>query len=43
VTVPVLVAGSVKKPGKAQVKVQTASDDGRKDTDVVKLICQPAP
>ncbi len=43
VTVPVLVAGSVKKPGKAQVKVQTASDDGRKDTDVVKLVCQPAP
>ena len=43
VTVPVQVAGSVKKPGKAQVKVQTASDDGRKDTDVVKLVCQPAP
>lgn len=43
VTVPVQVAGGVTKPGKAQVKVQSATDDGRKDTDVVKLICQRAP
>ena len=43
VTVPVQVAGSVTKPGKAQVKVQSTTGDGRKDTDVVKLICQPAP
>jgi hypothetical protein len=43
VVVPVQVAGSVSKPGKAQVKVQSTTDDGRKDTDVVKLICQPAP
>jgi hypothetical protein len=43
VVVPVQIAGTVKKPGKAQVKVQTTSDDGRKDTDVAKLVCQPAP
>jgi hypothetical protein len=43
VAVPVQVAGAVKKPGKAQVKVQSSTDDGRKDTDVVKLVCQPAP
>jgi hypothetical protein len=42
--VPVKVAGSgSKKDGTAKLKVKSATGDGRKDTDVVKLICQPAP
>jgi hypothetical protein len=43
IAVPVQIAGGVKQDGKAQVKVQSSTDDGRKDTDVVKLVCQPAP
>jgi hypothetical protein len=43
VTVPVQIAASGKKAGNAKLKVQTTTDDGRKDTDVVKLVCQPAP
>ncbi len=43
VTVPVQMTGSGKKDGKAQVKVIAATGDGRKDADVVKLVCQPAP
>lgn len=42
--VPVKVTGSgAKKEGKAKVKVKAAVADGRKDTDTVKLVCQPAP
>jgi hypothetical protein len=42
--VPVTVTGSgAKKDGKAKLKVKVEADDGRKDTDTFKLICQPAP
>jgi len=41
--VPVKITGSGKKDGKAKVKVKTSTADERKDSDVVKLICQPAP
>lgn len=41
--VPVKITKSGKKDGKASVKVQAVSDDGRKDTDTYKLVCQPAP
>jgi hypothetical protein len=42
--VPVKVAASgTKKAGKAKLKVKVAAADGRKDTDTLKLVCQPAP
>ena len=42
--VPVKIAGSGDKlEGKATLKVKSEADDGRKDSDVVKLVCAPAP
>jgi hypothetical protein len=42
--VPVKIAGSGDKlAGKATLKVKSEADDGRKDSDVVKLVCAPAP
>lgn len=42
--VPLKITGSgKKKDGKAKLKVKAVTADGRKDTDVVKLVCQPAP
>ncbi len=41
--VPVRVTKSGAKPGKATLKVRATTDDGRKDTDVFKLVCTPAP
>lgn len=44
VVVPVKITGSgAKKPGKGKVQVRAATDAGQKDTDNLKLICQPAP
>ncbi len=34
---------SGKKDGKATLKVKSRTGDGRTDTDVVKLVCKPAP
>ena len=31
------------KAGKAKVKATVVADDGRKDVDTVKLVCNPAP
>jgi hypothetical protein len=42
--VPVKITGSgAKNDGKGIVKVKSKTDDGAKDSDAVKLICQPAP
>jgi hypothetical protein len=42
--VPVrITAAAVKKDGKATLKVRAGAADGRKDTDVIKLVCKPAP
>lgn len=44
IVVPVKITGSgTKKDGKGKIKVKTATDAGQKDTDVIKLVCQPAP
>jgi hypothetical protein len=44
VYVPVRITGSgSRKDGKAKLKVKAEAADGRKDTDVVKLVCTPAP
>ena len=44
VYVPVTITGSgSKKDGKAKLKVKAETADGRKDTDIVKLVCKPAP
>ena len=40
---PVKPSPSGPKEGKATVKVKTTTADGRKDSDVAKLVCQPAP
>ncbi len=42
--VPVKITGKgAKKDGKAKVKVKSETDIGQKDTDTIKLVCQPAP
>jgi len=41
--VPVKIAGTSKKDGKAKVKVKATAADGRKDSDSFKLVCHPAP
>lgn len=41
--VAVRVTPAGKKEGKATLKVRATTDDGRKDTDVFKLVCTPAP
>jgi hypothetical protein len=42
--VPVKITGSgTKKDGKGKLKVKVAADDGRKDSDTLKLVCHPAP
>lgn len=44
VYVPVTITGSgAKKDGKAKVKVKVEAADGRKDSDNLKLVCQPVP
>lgn len=44
VVVPLKITGAgVKKVGKGKVQVKAATDAGQKDTDTLKLICQPAP
>jgi hypothetical protein len=40
---PVRQASSGKKDGKATLKVKSRTGDGRTDTDVIKLVCKPAP
>jgi hypothetical protein len=40
---PVKQSPSGAKDGKATVKLKTTTADGRKDTDVAKLVCKPAP
>ncbi|MBX3026667.1 hypothetical protein KF840_17315 [bacterium] len=40
---PVGQSGGGKKDGKATLKVKARTGDGRVDTDVVKLVCSPAP
>lgn len=40
---PVAQTPAGAKDGKATLKVKARTGDGRTDTDVVKLICQPAP
>lgn len=40
---PVKASPSGAKEGKATVKVKVTTGDGRKDSDVAKLVCQPAP
>ncbi|MEO8602166.1 MAG: hypothetical protein ABI629_06290, partial [bacterium] len=41
--VPVKATPAGLKDGKASIKVQTTTADGRKDTDTLKLVCKPAP
>lgn len=42
--VPVKITGSGdKKDGNGKIKVKTETDAGQKDTDNIKLVCQPAP
>lgn len=42
--VPVKITGSgAKKDGKGSLKIVATSADSRKDTDSLKLVCQPAP
>lgn len=44
VVVPVKITGSGgRKPGKGKVQVRAQTNGGQKDTDNLKLICQPAP
>jgi hypothetical protein len=40
---PVAQSPAGKKNGKATLKVKSTTGDGRVDTDVVKLVCAPAP
>jgi len=40
---PVKITPAGKKDGKASIKVQATTADGRKDSDAIKLVCQPAP
>jgi hypothetical protein len=41
---PVKITGAgAKKDGKAKVSVKVTNADGDKDTDTLKLVCQPAP
>ncbi|MGH7787038.1 MAG: hypothetical protein ACRERC_09250 [Candidatus Binatia bacterium] len=40
---PVTITGAGKKDGKAKVSVKVTNADGDKDTDTLKLVCQPAP
>lgn len=40
---PVAQSAAGKKSGKATLKVKTTTGDGRVDSDVVKLVCNPAP
>ena len=40
---PVKITPAGKKDGKASIKVQAITTDGRKDSDTVKLVCKPAP
>ncbi|MEO8603150.1 MAG: hypothetical protein ABI629_11295 [bacterium] len=40
---PVKITPAGKKDGKASVKVQATTGDGRKDTDTLKLVCKAAP
>jgi hypothetical protein len=42
-TVPIQVAGTTKKDGKAKIKVKASTADGRTDSDTFKLVCHPAP
>ncbi len=41
--VPVKITASGKKDGKGKLQVKVTNADGGKDSDTVKLICQPAP
>jgi hypothetical protein len=41
--VPVKTTNSGPVAGAGKVKVRTTAQDGRKDTDVFKLVCEPAP
>jgi hypothetical protein len=41
--VPITVAGTTKKDGKAKIKVKASTADGRSDSDTFKLVCHPAP
>ena len=41
--VPVKIAGTDKKDGKAKVKVKATAADGRTDSDTFKLVCHPGP
>jgi hypothetical protein len=41
--VPIIQTPAGTKAGKAKLKVKSRTSDGRTDTDVVKLVCQPAP
>lgn len=42
--VPVKITGSgAKKAGIGKIKVKSETDAGQKDTDNIKLVCQPAP
>lgn len=42
--VPVrITASGARKDGKATLKVKARAADGRQDTDVIKLVCKPAP
>jgi len=44
IVVPVKISGSgAKKDGKGKVQVKTETDAGQKDSDSLKLVCQPAP
>jgi len=41
--VPVKITGTGKKTGKGKVKVKATAADGRKDTDTLKMECEPVP
>lgn len=43
VAVPVRITASGKRSGQVHVLVRTATDDGRRDADLVRLMCQPTP
>jgi hypothetical protein len=44
IVVPVKITGNgAKKDGKGKVKVKSETDAGQKDSDIIKLVCQPAP
>jgi hypothetical protein len=44
IVVPVKIAGNgAKKDGKGKVRVKAETNAGQKDSDSIKLVCQPAP